>query len=97
MSNMTKNILIGWSAVYLLLALISTWLTTGQHALGGPSTIGEDLVSFAWLGFSLVQLVVAVALLNHYKPWLSRTAMALATLSVGSLLIGPALTLLGVS
>ena len=90
-----KVLLVGWSAVYLLYAMLGVWLTTGPAALDSrtrPDTLGDNIMSGVWILLSVMQLIIAVVLNRHYKPWLFWVAITLAILSAG-MFIGPILIL----
>jgi hypothetical protein len=91
-----KALLLAWSIVYLPYAMIVVWAGTGPNALAGPATMAENIFGGVWLLLSILQLSVAIALGRRYRPWLFWVAMFLVVLSVGSVIMGPILALLGV-
>jgi hypothetical protein len=91
-----KALLVSWSILFFLYALLGAWEGTGPTALGGPSTPTDTALAGIWLGFSALQLAVAVAVYKYAKPWLFRIAAICAALSVCAV-CGPLLALLVVA
>jgi hypothetical protein len=85
-----KPLFVGWSALYLLYAVLGVWLTTGPHALDSRThtdTTGDHIFNAIWLLLSITQFVVAIFLARRTKPGLLWAAVALAAVSVGILIV----------
>lgn len=96
LNPIAKILLVGWSVIYLLYAMLGVWLTIGPHALASrtqPDTLGSNILSGIWILLSVLQLVIAITLIKHYRPWLFWIAIGLAVVSAG-MLLGPILVLL---
>ncbi len=91
--SVAKALLAGWSALFFLYALLGVWVGTGPDALAGPSALKDNILAGLWLSFSIAQLVIAITLNKHYKPWLFLAAVIFAILSV-CMVFGPLLALL---
>jgi uncharacterized membrane-anchored protein len=90
--RIAKAVLVGWSVLFFLYTLLGVWVGTGPDALAGPSTLKDDILAGIWLSFSIVQLVIAIILHKHYKPWLFWVAVIFAILSTCTI-FGPLLAL----
>jgi hypothetical protein len=81
--SVVKALYIGWSIFYFLYALLGVWLGTGKYALAGPQTsLGDYMFAGVWLGFSIVQVVIAVMAAKRPERWLTWTSTAFAIVSV---------------
>lgn len=86
-------LLLGWSIMFFLYALLGAFLGSGEDALSGPATPAENLLAALLLGYALLQLLLAIILHKKYQPALFWACASLGAVSVAAV-VAPLLYLL---